>query len=279
MNVLNYYAYSKINLGLQVLNLRKDGYHNINTVFYLINLYDELTFSKSDTIEIITEPELNIPIEENLIYKAGKLFLKEFHVKGGFRVDVKKNIPLGGGLGGGSSDATTTIIALNRLYDVAASYHNLQKVTNMIGSDCGFFLSGARLAKGWGRGENIKVIHAPILTNVAIVNPGLHISTPEAYSMLNRNSRYMVDIDYEKFIEEYHHEPSRFKDFLTNDFEDVIFEKYPEIKLIKERLYEMGADFALMSGSGSTVFGLFDTEIKINDLQKEFPDYFCYVSA
>lgn len=278
MNLIKKLAYSKINLGLQVLNLRDDGYHNINTVFYLINLYDEIDFYKSDVIEIETSPDLNIPIEKNLVYKAGKAFLDSYKIRGGFKAAVSKNIPSGGGLGGGSSDAATTIIALNNMYGIDGAYSNLLEIANSVGSDCAFFLSGERMAKAYGRGEIIEPIHHNLNCNIAVINTGLNISTPEAYKLLLRSKNNYDEIDFVSIIEKYHSEPSHFKGKITNDFEDVVFDMHPSIGKIKDKLYEIGADFALMSGSGSTVFGLFTRDIELNELQSAFPKYFCFLS-
>jgi 4-diphosphocytidyl-2-C-methyl-D-erythritol kinase len=278
MNVLNYFAFSKINLGLQVQNLREDGYHNINTVFYLINLSDEIIFKESDIIKIETIPDLGIHFEDNLIYKAGKIFLKTYNISGGFEAIVKKNIPSGGGLGGGSSDAATTVIALNRMYKTEAPYSILLEIVNKVGSDCAFFVSGSRMAKATSRGEKLKYLHAPLSCNIAIVNPGIHVSTPLAYKLLNRTNEAVEEIDFVSILEQYHNKPLNFRERITNDFEDVVFDLHPEIRNIKEKLYSIGADFALMSGSGSTVFGLFTRDIDILELQAEFPNYFCHIS-
>lgn len=278
MNILNYYAYSKINLGLQVLNLREDGYHNINTVFYLINLFDEINFSKSDKIEIEIIPEMNIPLRENLIYKAGMEFFKFYNIKGGFKAVLKKKIPSGAGLGGGSSDAAVTITALNRMYDTSGNYQNLHTIAAKVGSDCTFFISGVRAAQASGRGEHLKYLHKQLKSQIVIVNPGIHISTPKAYKMLERNSHSHEEIDFGAIFEKYNSEPVKFRDLIKNDFEDVIFKQYPEIEKIKEKLYLLGADFALMSGSGSSVFGLFKNDIEYEYLKQEFPNYFCHIS-
>ncbi len=278
MNLIKYLAYSKINLGLQVLNLRDDGYHNINTVFYLINLYDEINFYKSDAIEIETLPDLNIPIEKNLIYKAGKAFFDSYKIRGGFKAVVSKNIPSGSGLGGGSSDAATTVIALNRMYGTDGAYSNLLEIANTVGSDCAFFLSEERMAKAYGRGEILEPLHYKISCRVAVINPGINISTPEAYKLLGRSNKKYEEIDFVPIIEKYHSKPSHFKGKITNDFEDVLFDMHPAIGNIKDKLYSIGAEFALMTGSGSTVFGLFTRDIDLNELQSEFPNYFCHLT-
>jgi len=278
MNLLKYFAYSKINFGLQVLNKRLDGFHNINTVFYLINLYDEIEFSESDTIEIISEPEFNIPIEDNLIYKAGKLFLESNKISKGFKAVIKKKIPTGGGLGGGSSDAAFTLIALNRLFNTGLLYNELIFLASKIGSDCAFFIYGHRAALGKLKGEFLSSISFLLNYKIAIVNPGIHISTPLAYKLLNRDEKTIQEIDFKEIIKNYKNNPQYFRDKIFNDFEDVIFPLNPEIENIKNKLYAIGAEFALMSGSGSTVFGIFPNEFTYNELKSNFPDYFCFIS-
>ncbi|MFA7626556.1 MAG: 4-(cytidine 5'-diphospho)-2-C-methyl-D-erythritol kinase [Candidatus Kapaibacterium sp.] len=278
MNLLNYYAYSKINLGLQVLNQREDGYHNINTVFCLINLYDEIDFFPSDKIEIITTPDLGIKQENNLIYKAGEIFFREFHVNGGFRAIIKKNIPTGSGLGGGSSDASTTVIALNRMYKTAGAFNSLKRIVNQVGSDCTFFLSGYRLAAATGRGEILRCMHTQLSFNIIIVNPGIPISTAQTYRLLNRGTEPIEEVDFTSIINDFANEPAKYNGKIFNDFEEHIFRQHPEIENIKNKLYQIGADFALMSGSGSTVFGLFKKDITLEELNEHFPNYFCHIS-
>jgi 4-diphosphocytidyl-2-C-methyl-D-erythritol kinase len=278
MKVLKYSTYSKINLGLQVLNLRSDGYHNINTVFLLIKLFDSLEISISDKIEIITSPELNIPLVENLIYKAGKIFLEKYNINSGFKVKIQKNIPTGGGLGGGSSNAVTTIIALNELFKLSVPISELMPLVSKIGSDCPFFLLNKRVAVGRGKGEILEGIDFEPNFKIALINPGIHISTPTAYKMLGRNSDEINEINFTDILLKYSNEPDKFKNLIINDFENVVFQLYPEIAEIKEKLYEIGADFALMSGSGSTVFGIFRNDIDLEFLQRLFPKYFCYIT-
>lgn len=278
MNQHSYFAYSKINLGLQVLNLREDGYHNINTVFYLINLYDKIDFSLNDKIEIHTSPDSGIVLEENLIYKAAKLFFETTGVEGGVRVDLTKNIPIGAGLGGGSSDAVTTIIALNRLYKTGCTHNTMRDIANKIGSDCAFFLCGSKTAAGSGRGEILSWLQKRLDCSVAIVNPGIHISTPLAYKKLGRTAEKIEQISFSHIIANDKISISDYKDKIFNDFESVVFDMHPEIAKIKEELYKIGADFALMSGSGSTVFGLFTKAIELDELQAHFPKYFCHIT-
>ncbi len=129
------------------------------------------------------------------------------------------------------------------------------------------------------QGEKIKYLHSPLKCNIAIVNPGIHVSTPLAYKLLNRTNETVEEIDFVSILEQYHDTPINFRGKITNDFEDVAFDMHSEIRLIKEKLYSIGADFALMSGSGSTVFGLFIRDIDILELQAEFPNYFCHISG
>ncbi|GAB1371607.1 4-(cytidine 5'-diphospho)-2-C-methyl-D-erythritol kinase [Candidatus Kapaibacterium sp.] len=276
MNITKYFAYSKINLGLQVLNKRNDGYHNINTVFYRINLCDEMEFSMSEDIIIEADIPLEIPQKENLIYKAGKLVLDYKNIQTGFKVVVNKRIPVGAGLGGGSSDAATTIIALNDLYDMKLSPNEIIQLASIIGSDCAFFAAGCQSALGTGRGDIITPFDFILNNNIVLVNPGIHVSTPFAYKSLERGFEETSAYDFKQTLEKFN--TSLFKDYLINDFEPTIFKLYPEIADIKTKLYYLGADFALMSGSGSTVFALFPKLIETKELNKMFPNFFMYNS-
>jgi 4-diphosphocytidyl-2-C-methyl-D-erythritol kinase len=267
-------ANAKINIGLEVLNKRGDNFHNINTIFYsLSNLYDEIIFEKndSDVINITSNvPELNS--SDNLIAKAIKKIERKKNKKFGLNIELKKNIPMGAGLGGGSSDAATTINAVDQIYELGLSYNEKLILAQAVGSDVPFFLQGGA-ALGRSRGETLTYFNYDVPFKIVIVFPDIHVSTPNAYKKLNRDFTPRKMVDFVAILEKAKDNPSLFKSMIKNDFEKPIFEDYPEIKEIKNKLYEEGAVFSQMSGSGSSVFAFFEDNISINSLKETFPNY------
>lgn len=245
-------AYAKINLGLKILNKRKDGFHNIETVFHKIDLFDEIIFSKHKS-EIIIETKniKSIDNKLNLCYKAAKL-LKDFcNIKSGIKISIKKNIPIGAGLGGGSSDAANTLLALKKIWHCKISDKDLNKIALKLGSDVPFFLNrGSAIAKG--RGEKLKYFNLKLPYWILVVNPGVHISTAWAYNEIsklkNRKISHLKNLDLKSLK-------------LENDFEQIVFKKFKKINLLKNKLLNSGAKYVLLSGSGSSLFGLFENEI------------------
>ena len=270
-------ANAKINIGLEVLNKRGDNFHNINTIFYsLSNLYDEIIFEKndSDVINITSNvPELNS--SDNLIAKAIKKIERKKNKKFGLNIELKKNIPMGAGLGGGSSDAATTINAVDQIYELGLSYNEKLILAQAVGSDVPFFLQGGA-ALGRSRGETLTYFNYDVPFKIVIVFPDIHVSTPNAYKKLNRDFTPRKMVDFVAILEKAKDNPSLFKSMIKNDFEKPIFEDYPEIKEIKNKLYEEGAVFSQMSGSGSSVFAFFEDNISINSLKETFPNYQVY---
>lgn len=267
-------ANAKINIGLEVLNKRGDNFHNINTIFYsLSNLYDEIFFEKndSDVINITSNvPELNS--SDNLIAKAIKKIERKKNKKFGLNIELKKNIPMGAGLGGGSSDAATTINAVDQIYELGLSYNEKLILAQAVGSDVPFFLQGGA-ALGRSRGETLTYFNYDVPFKIVIVFPDIHVSTPNAYKKLNRDFTPRKMVDFVAILEKAKDNPSLFKSMIKNDFEKPIFEDYPEIKEIKNKLYDEGAVFSQISGSGSSVFAFFEDNISINSLKKTFPNY------
>ena len=179
-------TYAKINFGLQVLNKRSDNFHNINTLFARISLKDIIYIEESEKNEILFKNDTKIPLEDNLVYKVIVDFKRRFNVADNFRVTINKKIPMGGGLGGGSSNAAYVLGTLAKLYKVEKDWKNLSIIAQKIGSDVPFFLKSG-LAIGQSRGEMLKYFRAIFPYTILIVNPNLSISTPTAFAELNRS--------------------------------------------------------------------------------------------
>ncbi len=250
---------AKINLGLNVLRKRADGYHEIETVMMHIPLTDvleilpakEFTFHQSGL-------EIEGTTSDNLVVRAYELLNDKYNLPPVY-IHLLKNIPMGAGLGGGSADATYTLIGLNKLFDLGLSKDELRNYAATLGSDCPFFVDNeTQLARG--RGEILSAIHVDLKGYyIKLIHLGLHIGTKEAYAhvMLSEN---------QSSIEEIISRPiDNWKNELTNAFERSAFLLYPEIEQIKENLYSEGAIYASMTGSGSALYGIFKEEPKASN--------------
>jgi 4-diphosphocytidyl-2-C-methyl-D-erythritol kinase len=258
MNVLQIKANSKINLALAVKFKREDDYHELELIYQEIDFYDTLYLEKnSDIIFTTTSPVLG-PAEENLCVKAARLMQKEFGI-GGLKIHLDKQIPVGGGLGGGSSDAAAVLKGGLRLYERIVPEKKLLRLAAALGSDVPFFLKG-KTAYGTGKGEKIKPIRLYPDYRILLILPPFKISTAWAYKNLNLalTSRY-TDYKFKGFRFQ-NLALVEFKTEFFNDFEKSVFNSYPALASIKSQLYENGAQFAAMSGSGAVMFGLFDSE-------------------
>ncbi|MDR1527670.1 MAG: 4-(cytidine 5'-diphospho)-2-C-methyl-D-erythritol kinase [Dysgonamonadaceae bacterium] len=255
---------AKINLGLNVVSKRPDGYHNIETVFYPVRLYDALEIVPAAG-GITTFSQTGIPIagdpQQNLVLKAYRL-LKEHYDIPELDIYLQKNIPFGAGLGGGSADAAFMLQLLNDFSGLHLQDQQLEDYAAQLGADCPFFIQNRPVfAEGTG------TILTPVSISLrgyylVIIKPDIHVSTQEAYSYVKpRTPRESVRDRICRPVETW-------KDYLINDFEDGVFARFPAIGAIKQKLYEKGAVYACMSGSGSSVFGLFETP---ESLQAEFP--------
>lgn len=267
-------ANAKINFGLQILNKRIDGYHNINTLFYPIFLSDNLEFSFADDFYLNEENPIGINYKENLVYKAWEIMNNKFDISG-LAVHINKRIPFGAGLGGGSSDAAKTILAINEIYSLNLEIAELTNIALKCGSDVPYFLNSIYPATALSRGEILNYFSIKDRFNLVLINPAINVSTAYAYSELKRNiDDDIPKVNFEEIL--LNRKKEDFKNYIFNDFENVIFEKYPKIEAIKNMLYENGAYFALMSGSGSSVFGLFEEKVSRKKVQDIFPSYFVY---
>ena len=249
-------SFAKVNLHLRVLGKRDDGFHDIFTVFQTVSLADELSFEPADALELVCD-DPGVPTDAtNLIWRAAKALNPD----GGARISLVKRIPMGGGLGGGSSNAATALIGLNRLWQLGLSTMQLASIGAEIGSDVPFFLEGGT-AIGVGRGTDVEAIPDMGAPFMVLIAPGAHVSTAAAYADLNAEN--LTNTDLNRILRVCRSEagsPDFLRSALINDFEPTVFAKFPEIGRAKQRLTELGASRALMSGSGSSVFGIFDKE-------------------
>lgn len=239
----------KINLGLNVLEKRSDGFHNLETVMVEVPWKDEISISLTDS-DSFHSSGLEIPGAGNLILEALKLARTHANIPP-LKITLEKNIPIGAGLGGGSADAAFVYKHLARDYFSGRSTADLENDISALGSDCAFFIQGG-IQKCTGKGDILEPIQLNLKGfHLVIINPGIHISTAEAFSKIIPNSdRESVSKVLQLPIKEW-------KTHLTNDFEKSLFPIYPELEQIKASLYDQGAVYASMTGSGSTIFGIF----------------------
>ncbi len=251
-------AFAKINLGLRIVNKREDNYHNIETIFTTVSLWDELEVDlDKDGIELITSGIPVAPTRTNLAYRAAEIFLKRFKINRGLRIILKKAIPIGSGLGGGSSDAASVLRTLATLFDLKNSDDRLVEIAKDLGMDVPFFLKGgAALARG--RGDELDYFDLPRM-RLIIYYPGFSISTRWAYSNIDLSNLTkdpnLINMLKDSFEEK---DFNGIRRYLINDFEPLIFRTYPELKEIKDRFLELGAIGALLSGSGSSIYAIVD---------------------
>lgn len=248
------YAPAKINLGLELLGKRSDGFHEINTLFLPVTLCDILELSENEELTIECSPSLGLLPEDNIIMKAADALRRTTGTNFGASIRLKKNIPQGAGLGGGSSDAATALQALNELWKTRLSHDELREIAALIGSDVPFFISKTA-ALGRGRGELLEPVKISLDYEIVIVRPEVEVSTAWAYKLALPAAFRDKPSQFEEITREI--PASEWRNYIFNDFEQGVFRWYPQIEFAKRLLYEAGAEFALMSGSGSCVFGLF----------------------
>jgi 4-diphosphocytidyl-2-C-methyl-D-erythritol kinase len=259
---------AKINLGLHVTAKRRDGYHDIETLFYPVGLTDALEFVINDSGSVaddivMTGLDIVIRQKNNIVLKAVSRLRKEYKIPY-LRIHLHKAIPAGAGLGGGSSDASYFLKVLNRYFQLGLSNDQLRSVALEMGSDCPFFID-ALPAVATGRGEILKPLDCFLNGySVSILNPGVSIITKEAYCNC-RPAKPKVAI--ENIISRH---PGEWKKLLKNDFEEYAFKVYPLIGDLKEGLYRAGALFSLMSGSGSSVYAIWEGNPQVPAWMKKY---------
>lgn len=273
-------SYAKINIGLLLLNKRKDGYHDIATVFQQIDLHDVITFRKKPSTLKITSSDATIPLDNNnLVHKAFIMIKKRLLIQEGFEIHIEKNIPIGSGLGGGSSNAASTLLAMNHFYHDPLNINDLNAMAVDIGSDVPFFIKGGT-AFGQGRGEILTPLKWPTDYWIVLICPAFRVSSSWAY----HKARIALTKE-EKFaklmtiLERYN--LHTLKDNIQNEFEGVVFRRHPILREIKEQMYQRDAFYAGMSGSGSSIYGLFfqrqeaESARKFFSIQKSLTAYLC----
>ncbi len=295
-------APAKINWFLKVIGLRNDGYHDIESLMQKISLYDDIDLSPSQDLTLLTD--LRIPVSQNLVYKAAVLLKKKYNVRAGAEIRLSKNIPVDAGLGGGSSDAASTLLGLNKVWSLGLSRDELCVLAEQIGSDVPFFLYGP-LAVVKGRGDRIISCESTKPFNILLVKPSVNVSTRWAYESLKSvrgrespesipggdscqsNGLSGIDSGLTKRIDKVENNKffmraigkacSLSNSRSQNDLESVTAKSFPVIDGIKKKLISEGAVYSLMSGSGPTVFGVFNSDEEAVRASKVFKD--CWTAA
>lgn len=254
---------AKINIGLNVVERRPDGYHNLESIFYPINIYDRLQIEPdTEKVSGLCSVELSGitiqgAVEDNLVVKAYNLIWEKYHIPA-VKVKLSKLIPMGAGLGGGSSDAAYMLKGLNELFALNIPEEELEQMAARLGADCAIFIKNKPVyATGIGNIFHYDV-NIPPLTGkyLLLVKPEVFVSTRDAYSMIHPGQpQYSLTESICMPI-------SQWKERIVNDFEKSVFAKFPLIRQVKDTLYDMGAEYASMSGSGSSVFGIFNTPVE-----------------
>ncbi len=261
------YPSCKINLGLHILHKRTDGFHELDTCMFEVPLYDILEIIPSTKFEF-SSSGMEIPgdSQNNLCIKAFNIIQNKHDIPN-IKMHLHKQIPMGGGLGGGSSDGTYVLKMLNTIFKLNLSNSTLEEYASLLGSDCAFFVNaGSQIAKG--RGEKLTPIHLNLNGYyIKIVNIGIHISTPDAYNGIEFQQ-------HEKTITEIiNSDISSWKENLKNDFEHSVFKKHAILSDLKKELYEEGAIYASMSGSGSTMYAIYKELPKSEKFKQLNPVY------
>lgn len=259
---INVPAFAKINLGLRIHGRRPDGYHEISTVFQTVTLRDTLSFQATADakLELVCSDPAIATDDSNLVLRAASALRERFGVGRGARVELEKVIPAGGGLGGGSADAAVTLAALAALWEIETEAGELAEVGARLGADVPFFLTGGT-ALGTGTGTAIRPLEDAPKMYLVIVAPGIHVSTAEAYRALGAPAltkvEPLVNLSVSRTEADF---PDSLCDVWSNDFEAVVVRLYPEIGRARERLVGSGAARVMLSGSGSSVFGVFESK-------------------
>ena len=275
---LKAYAPAKINLGLEILSKRPDGYHDVDMIMQSINLFDEVTVEETSDgkISVFNEKNTGCPQNEDIAFKCADLFFKETRVPfSGIKIEIKKNIPISAGLAGGSADGAAVLALLNRMYGEKISLSELLKIGEKIGADIPFCILGGT-ARATGKGTEIKKIPAVDNYFLVLTKPSISVCTKEAYSLFD-SAQIKEFKSFEKMEESLKNSDfSGFSSSLFNRFEELI--KSSEVFNIKKKMLDLGAVSSLMSGSGPSVYGVFQDETAAQkclfEVKKLYPQTF-----
>lgn len=270
MNTIQLDSFAKINLSLDVLEEREDGYHNIDTIMQLIDLKDVIEIECIDQNECIIEcNNQNIPLDHtNLVHKAWEALKKYTGIQQGIKVHIQKNIPVAAGLAGGSSNAAAVIKGLNEILGLNLSKEEMMEIGIGIGADVPYFFMG-KTARATGVGNIFEEISPLKTVGVLIVNNGREISSKEVYEDIETSEKSKIG----KVVSAIENQDlNALRESAYNTMERVVFKKYPEIQEIKNRLLSLGVDVVLMSGSGATVFAITNTLEKRNEIYEELKE-------
>jgi 4-diphosphocytidyl-2-C-methyl-D-erythritol kinase len=266
-------ALAKINLDLRVLHRRGDGFHEIRTIFHSISLADRIEVELQPARRAQVEAASNVGIADNLAARAAAMALEEMRVAARVSLRLDKRIPIGAGLGGGSSDAAAMLMALPAMAGRPIGEPRVREIAAELGADVGYFLHGGA-AMGLGRGGELYPLPSPGALHGLLIAPRLHVSTAEAYRALRRPAREMpappaftalsAALAARRGIAEW-------APLCANDFEEAVFERHPELRRLKRRLLRTGASPALMTGSGSALYGLYASRRDAVDAARSFP--------
>ena len=259
MNSIDLLSPAKINLALHVVAKRPDGYHELSMIMARISLYDDIKLTLADEGVSLSCNLSSVPHgEDNIAWKAASTLIREKKLDTGVHIDIRKRIPMGGGLGGGSSNAAAVLMGLNSLTGEKAGKDELMKMGLGLGADVPFFIfQKAALAEGVG--EKLVEVEGFPQVWLVLINPGIHVPTGEIFGQLNLG---LTKEGKNLNITRFNRDLSTVRSIMTNDLENVTFKIYPEVQEAKSLLLKYGAMAALMSGSGSTVFGLYEDRNK-----------------
>ncbi len=254
-------SYAKVNLGLEVLGLREDGYHELRTLFQMVDLYDEITLRpREEGVRVSCDHPLVPADETNLAFRAAEDLRRYCGVDRGIEIEIRKRIPVGGGLGGGSSNAAAVLLGLDRHWKLGLGQGGLHPLARRLGADVPFFLLGGT-ALGLGRGDEVYPLHHQIQAHLVLVDPGLHVSTTRVFARVDASLTPREKSNSIFYFVSRELEGSGAFRLLSNDLEAAAFEEAPELRKaagpIKAALAEAGALLSALSGSGATYFGLF----------------------
>lgn len=280
MTIIHRKAFAKINIGLNVLGKRPDGYHDIESVFVAVDLHDDITIEASTELQVSCFPPVTKIPQENLVYRAAETLHKHAGLTSeSAKITVSKRIPIRAGMGGGSSDAAATLLGLSDFWNAQTDLHD---IACTLGSDVPYFLIGGTCYVT-GRGETVRPISMPASVlnklsswHILIVVPDVQISTYTAFSTLGTIRTTSQIGLHELFIQAINNE-KLWSEYFINHFEQSVFTEVPILSMIKERLLSNGAFYASMTGSGSVIYGLYTSQAAADQARKSFPTLETYI--